>query len=362
MNQIKLGGRTLKTGLAITIAVGICHLFGIEPAIFAAVSAVVNLQPTVYQSYINALQQIGITFTGIIIGLILAMTLGNSAVAMGISSILIIIIALRLRWNSVILIGIVTVIFIIDTQNDYFYEHAFSRISVIFIGLIVALFVNVFLAPPDHRKSIVDNIMKFHDDVTGILYHKITNILQRMDPDEAQNHNILELQKQIDPLRDSLNLFKQEIRVLPYSTQANEFHVSSQCLEDLQQFNTQLLHKIILLSDMEQERTKRIATRKKLPYSNEFQRVIDRIQNANEQIFRNSGLIHRQVLQQKLEGNWEKVSVFDDSLELQLEAWHNEHAGDPFYMQALMEISILLYEIRLIAREQYRLFKSLANE
>ncbi|OEF98580.1 FUSC family protein [Desulfuribacillus alkaliarsenatis] len=356
MNKFKIGSRTIKTGIAITLALGICHALNIEPAIFAAVSAIVNLQPTVYQSYINALQQIGITVIGVMVGLTLALTIGNSAIVVGVSSIIVILIALRLRWNSVILIGLVTVIFIIDTQGDFYLENTIARVSVILIGLVVALAVNVVLAPTDYRKFTLEKLKQFHIDVTNIFHRKILDFIYMRKSSEQDDKNLIKLLEQTESLRASLDIYKNEIRVLPYSTQAKELVDSVSLLEELYRYDEQLLHKILLIQDFEKERLNRLAIRDVKNYSDSFQQVINEISKGNEKILKNSHVLQQGILEQASLESWIDYDIADREVDEKLEGWYQKHGGNPYYMSALMEISIIVYEMRWIAREQTRIY------
>lgn len=354
----KIGSRTLKTGIAVSLSIAIAHALNAEPAVFAAVSAIVNLQPTVYQSYINALQQIGITIIGIIVGLSLALTFGNSAIIVGVSSVIVILIALRLGWNSVILIGIVTIIFIIDTQEVLFFEHAFSRISVIFIGLLVAMAVNVVLAPSDYRKFTLDKLSQFHTDVTTLFYRRISGFINMQSSAQEDNDLLNQLHDEIDTLRKSLDIYKQEVRVLPYSTQAKELQVRSDLLEELYRYDVQLLHKLLLIKDFEQDRLSRLAARNVKTYTETFQHIIDTIHVANERILDNSRILNDGIIAGVLpSSDWVKVDMSEKALEKKIDAWHDEHGDESYYMSALMELSIVIYEMRWIAREQNRLYE-----
>lgn len=53
-----LGARVLKTGIAISLALYLCSMLGLAPGTFAAVAAVFTVQPTVYQSWRQVLDQV----------------------------------------------------------------------------------------------------------------------------------------------------------------------------------------------------------------------------------------------------------------------------------------------------------------
>ena len=55
---MKIGARILKTGIAVTITMYLCKMLNLEPAFFGAVSAVVNMQPSIFLTVKTAKDQI----------------------------------------------------------------------------------------------------------------------------------------------------------------------------------------------------------------------------------------------------------------------------------------------------------------
>ena len=357
VNRFKIGSRTLKTGIAVTLAIGIARALQIEPAIFAAVSAIVNLQPTVYQSYINAIQQVAITAIGIVVGLIFGLLLGNMAITVGIASIVVILIALRLRLNSVILVGIVSVIFIVDTQKEFFIEHAFARISVIFVGLIVALLVNIILSPSDYRKFTLEKVSRFHMNVANLFHTIICDFINKTEPSDEEYKKLHALLEESESLGDSIDIYKQEIRVMPFSIQAKDLHERAHLLEDIHRFDVQLLNKLSLLGDLEKSRLDRLADRKSIPYSVEFQLIINTIHEVNERFRENASILNDRILGKQSSSAWHEIEDLDESFNEKISAWQKEHTTDnSYYFRALMELSVIVYELRWITREQHRLY------
>ncbi|HBP63806.1 MAG TPA: hypothetical protein DD730_05950, partial [Desulfosporosinus sp.] len=78
-----IGARTIKTGLAVTTTFLLCKLFRIEPAVFAAITAVVNMQNSVSKSLNNAWQQIGVHLLAATLSLIIGLLLGANPISIG---------------------------------------------------------------------------------------------------------------------------------------------------------------------------------------------------------------------------------------------------------------------------------------
>ncbi|TFJ47533.1 hypothetical protein CKN80_01975 [Carnobacterium divergens] len=151
---MKLGARTLKTGLAIAIALYLTHLAGITYVTFAAISAVFAMQPSVKRSLKTLKDQtIGnLLGAGIAIGAFL--TVGNNFVVIGIAAIILIAILNRFRLDSVIGLATVTLIVVMMTSEDSFMLYALLRFSSTMIGILTAFIVNTLFFPPRYEEKL----------------------------------------------------------------------------------------------------------------------------------------------------------------------------------------------------------------
>ena len=60
-----MGARIIKTGIAVTITMFILKALNLEPAIFGAISAVINLQPSIFLTFKTAKDQILVHVLGV---------------------------------------------------------------------------------------------------------------------------------------------------------------------------------------------------------------------------------------------------------------------------------------------------------
>lgn len=350
-----IGGRTLKTGIAISLALAICQYLQIGPAIFAAITAMINLQPSIYQSYKNALEQINITGLGIVVGITFALVLGNSALVVGLASIVVIFVALEFGWHKVIQMGVVTAIFILDAPVANFLEHAITRMSLIGIGLVIALVVNVLLAPPDILKTLNPRVSHFHREATRFFNDEVLNFIERK---EAKQQRIVKLHQMLEDateIKDSIDILKQELHHKDEKTVKQV-----QLLEGLYQLSFHMINKIIVLQDIIPDRLKRTAQRGNRPYSTEFAPIIEFLVEAIVCLRNNADLLEQAIVRENEISVLQEIKS-DDDLDEFLESWHQKHIGDSYYFHALMEVGIVIYEIRWIHSEQMRLYNKYLN-
>jgi uncharacterized membrane protein YgaE (UPF0421/DUF939 family) len=156
---MKFGARILKTGIAITIALYVANLFNLDPPAFAAIAAVFAIQPSVYRSYQTILEQAQGNIIGAVFAVVFSLTLGNEPFVIGLVSILVIAIIIKLKIEKTIPLAVVTVIVIMLSPTEDFEQFAFMRFIVIMVGVLSSSLVNLMFIPPKYENK---------------LYHKIT--------------------------------------------------------------------------------------------------------------------------------------------------------------------------------------------
>ncbi|MGF7184674.1 uncharacterized membrane protein YgaE (UPF0421/DUF939 family) [Desulfitispora alkaliphila] len=346
---MKIGARIIKTGLVITISLAICKAINLGPAIFAAITAMVNLQPSIYQSYKNAKEQIGVTGLGIFVGTALLLTLGNSPVVVGLASMIIIILALQLKWKSVVQVGIVTTIFVMDGPGVDLSQHIVDRVMLIGIGLSVALTVNLTLAPPNQRKKVLAEIEKFHYQVMELFNREVENYIKTR-PITSE-----ELERQLELVRESVRLEK-SIKIWEISAYGKGAEEEVYLTKKLFDLNVHVLDKIALFQDVVPNRNERRSERGNQPYSSQFQEIVNGLNSARNTIDKNGRLLVDAIIRDREVKALYPTDEFGSDLDDKLEMWHSSHLGDNYYLHALMEVSILIYEMRWIDQKQRKLF------
>lgn len=157
---MKIGARIIKTGIAVTITMFICNTLSLEPAFFGAVSAIVNMQPSILLTIESAKDQVMVHILGVSVGLICGYTLGNHPIIMGLVTILLIYLHIKFRFQSSITMGIIAALFILSSSAEQFLPHALMRTAVIFVGLLVAMLVNITLWPPRYQQQLKEQLKK----------------------------------------------------------------------------------------------------------------------------------------------------------------------------------------------------------
>ncbi|MGG0188059.1 aromatic acid exporter family protein [Bacillus rhizoplanae] len=162
---MKLGARVLKTGIAITLALFACLLLGLPSPVFAGISAIFAVQPSVYRSYLTALEQIQANVIGAIFAIVFVFAFGNNPFIIGLTCILVIALTLKLHLENTISIALVTVIAIMEYQGANFFDFALLRFATIMVGIIAASLVNLIFMPPKYETKLYHKIVDNTEEV-----------------------------------------------------------------------------------------------------------------------------------------------------------------------------------------------------
>ncbi|ANU23954.1 FUSC family protein [Planococcus donghaensis] len=162
---MKLGARIFKTGVAISMALYLANLLDLPSPVFAGVSAIFAIQPSIYRSYLTLLDQIYGNLIGAAIAIIFVLTLGSNYLTIGIAAILAIVVMLKLKLENTVPLTLVTIIIIMDSHSTNFLTFASLRISTVMLGIISAFIVNLIFLPPKYETRLFTSIHSVSEEV-----------------------------------------------------------------------------------------------------------------------------------------------------------------------------------------------------
>ncbi|MDA1564523.1 aromatic acid exporter family protein [Bacillus cereus] len=173
MNQDRkwniVGGRVIKTGIAVFLTVLVCEFFNI-PTIFAVITAIVTIEPTATDSIKKGL----IRFPASTIGSAYAMTftffLGHQAISYALAAMFTIVTCQKLRLHAGTLVATLTAVAMIPITADHYFTAFLIRLATTSTGIIVSTLVNFFIFPPHYTKMIFG--------CTEDLFAKTANIME----------------------------------------------------------------------------------------------------------------------------------------------------------------------------------------
>jgi uncharacterized membrane protein YgaE (UPF0421/DUF939 family) len=200
-----IGARVLKTGIAVSIALWIGMLVGLESPLIAAIAAIFTIQPSIYRSWMQVLEQLQSNVLGAIIAIGAVFLIGNTPIAVGFVCIGVILLCIRLKTEETIALTLVTVVVIMEAQAQGWMV-AGDRLAAILTGMVSAFAVNVVIAPPRHRNRFMKNIEETQMLLSRLLRTAISNELK----ENVYRKELDRLRSMLRKLDESYDLFAEE--------------------------------------------------------------------------------------------------------------------------------------------------------
>lgn len=201
-----LGMRTLKTALAIWLALWICDVLQFENSALAAITAIAAVQPSLKGSMTTIKNQLIATTFGCVLAVVVAYYFHGSYTAIAISAILAIVLCVQLHLRDSIVLLLVTIILIGQTPLENFQLAIVQRISMILIGLFIGFGLN-FLIRPQHNHRLQEQIDQLRQEFEQ-LYRDCVEDLRRPQhmEKEAVQQRVMALRDKIQEVRHTYQL------------------------------------------------------------------------------------------------------------------------------------------------------------
>lgn len=165
MINLKIGARTLKTGLAVFLAMIIPPLVGLGDSISLTAAAVVfSMMPSVQETFNSTRNRIVANIVGGIIAFLVSNFVGDSNIMIAIASSLLIAILHQFKLDRVIGLSTLTLINVMLSPGPSILNTAFLRVSATLLGVLIAFSVNTFVLPPKYDIKFYDTTVKTTDE------------------------------------------------------------------------------------------------------------------------------------------------------------------------------------------------------
>lgn len=349
-----IGARTVKTGLAVSLTLILCNTFKLEPATFAAITAVVNMQPSVSKSINNAGQQIGVHLLGAALSLIMGLTLGPNPLTIGAAVIIIILLCNKIGWSDGISLGIVSIIFILSSPSETFLTHALGRTLTIFVGLGVALLINRVLVPPKHKPKLLSSLHTLLLFSSEYFFESLHTFIQA---------GSLTSYEKPDPQKQKSLL--DEVTVL-YENAREEITIEDNptIIEKLLDICHGFIERGQNINEMTYQRVRR---RQELtsPIDQEisatFQDILHHLSIGTEKISELITTLDRGLAEKKSFGIFGQDPQYWELFDQYIDSWNRRVSG-LFYLRALMEVTVVATELRWASRRTKKLLNLLDKQ
>lgn len=170
MISLKIGMRTIKTSIAVTISITLAYIFKLNSPFFAGVAAIIAMQDNLVDSYRMGRNRVLGTILGAAVGLLGSLISVGNPIIIGIGIIIVIHLCNRLGWNkSVSIASIVFISIIMNVEQGKELYYSLNRILDTMVGIIVAVIVNFVISPPLTKNKIHSASLTLIDEFSQAL-------------------------------------------------------------------------------------------------------------------------------------------------------------------------------------------------
>src|SRR5690625_2220055 len=162
------GHRIVKTAVAVCVTAFICILLH-WPPVFAVITAIVTLEPTVKDSIQKGIIRFPASAIGSFYAVLFISLFGNTAITYTLAATLTIITCYQLRLHAGLLVATITAVAMVEVIHDNYFMSFFIRLGTTSIGIVVSTLVNMFILPPNYMKDINKNIKQIYQNLMSIL-------------------------------------------------------------------------------------------------------------------------------------------------------------------------------------------------
>ncbi|WP_423406807.1 FUSC family protein [Heyndrickxia sp. MSNUG] len=204
--MITLGPRVLKTGLAVVLALYITKWLGLEPPVFAAIAATFTIQPSIYRSWKQVMEQFQANTLGAIIAVSSIYLFGNSPIVIGLVMVIVIIISLKLKMEGSISLTLITVLVMMSSQEFQGIVAAGNKFIIVLVGMGSAFLVNLIISPPNYNKNFSEKMDSSFRTMSLLIRTAISNELT----EKTFQNQWSQLKKDVSKLEDLYKTLDEE--------------------------------------------------------------------------------------------------------------------------------------------------------
>ncbi|HLN65481.1 MAG TPA: aromatic acid exporter family protein [Symbiobacteriaceae bacterium] len=172
-----VGPRIVKTGLAVFLCLVIAHALGSDYGSFAAVSAIMAVQPSTVRARKAFGQQLLANLIGGLLGAVLGLYAGSSPLVMALGVVLVLWLCTKLDLLETASSAVVAILFIMDRPEHDFLLYTLARIGAIVGGMLIGYMVNRFIHPPDFKAQIQKHLKLAAGEVDLFGQHLLASLV-----------------------------------------------------------------------------------------------------------------------------------------------------------------------------------------
>lgn len=364
-NPMTIGPRVWKTGLAVALTFWLTQFFEVEYSFLAVIAAIISVQPTISDSLKKGWERILATAVGVVIALSMLIIFDASSLSMGVSVIIGILVCKYFKWyESIVLTSITIVILMSGYHEDQLLNYALYRTGLPFLGIGIAIVINLLFSPPRHVHSLNDSLKHLNEDIENLYMRVINGFITCKDYNPGQVEKLVEkVENQYNSTREILIRYKSELGYKKYfgGSEAKEIEKYEKALDLI----WLVAQRIMDIHALTCERIERIG--KMESYSTEYGDLLISVQellyltNSFQRNILINFLEPQENFKEIISSQYQEIKESREKLRKSINRWQESHLG-PDHIKSLIEIATLVYDLDQICKHLIRLMEITENQ
>jgi uncharacterized membrane protein YgaE (UPF0421/DUF939 family) len=198
MIKVKIGARTIKTALALLLALIIPSHIGLGDSTgLAAAAVILSMKPSVAETFETTRDRLLSNIIGGVIAYLFAYFLGSNVVMISAAAALLIAVLHQLNLNNVIGLSTLTLVNVMLSPDSDLLLNAVVRVSATLVGILIAFVVNTFVLPPKYDVRFYENTVALTDN--SMKY--VRSMLRKNSQFPLMKEDLRALNKQLSTLK-----------------------------------------------------------------------------------------------------------------------------------------------------------------
>lgn len=175
MKKYRIGLRTIKTGIAVTLSALISQILQLEYPFYATIACVISMDKTM-SIKAGKNRMLGTTL-GAFVGVCMVLIDPDNAFLAGLGCIIVVYVCSLLKWKGSVVISctvISIIMFNLNGRNPYVYS--FERLFDTFVGVLVATLVNICIFPINLEEKIMKDFLEINKEIDRFVEGKQIDI------------------------------------------------------------------------------------------------------------------------------------------------------------------------------------------
>ncbi|UMZ73344.1 FUSC family protein [Natranaerofaba carboxydovora] len=349
-NPMIIGPRVWKTGLAVAITFWITELLALDYSFLAVIAAIISVQPTISDSFKKGWERVLATAVGVIVAFTMILIFGSGPLSMGVGVIIGILVCKYFNWyESIVLASITIVILMSGYHEDNLFDYALYRTGLPFLGIGVAIFINLLFSPPKHISTLKESLKSLNESIESLFMRVINGFVTSKNYNEKEVEKlVLKVEEQHSICREILTRHKSELGYQKY--------FKGQDPESIKKYEKAIdllwliAQRVIDIHSLTSERTKRMGELDNNSFSSEYSELLLSVQeflyltNSFQRNLLQSFLNEEENYEDIISRQYSEIKELRAELRNNINKWQESHLGSN-YIKSLMEIATLIYDL-----------------